>query len=44
MDMKYVKPIVDIYEEEVMKEIEATVASSCNCTGSGSKVCNVPTY
>ncbi len=42
--MKYVKPMVTIYDEEVMKEIEAAAASTCNCTGSGSRVCYAPTY
>lgn len=42
--MKYIKPMVIIYDEEVMKEIEAAAASTCHCTGSGSRVCYAPTY
>ena len=35
--MKYVKPVVIIYDEEVMKEIEAAAGSKCHCqSGNGS--------
>jgi hypothetical protein len=34
--MKYVKPKVVIYDEELMREIEA-FAGSCKCTGQGSR-------
>lgn len=42
--MKYVKPTVTIYDEEVMQEINAAATSTCNCTGNGSRVCYAPTY
>ena len=42
--MKYMKPQVAIYDEEVMQELEAAAGSTCNCTSSGSKVCYSPTY
>ena len=39
-NMKYEKPVVIIYDEEVMKEIEALASSNtCHCTSSGSKAC-----
>lgn len=34
--MKYVKPVVVIYDEELMREIEA-FASSCKCTKQGAR-------
>lgn len=37
--MKYEKPIVLIYDKEVMEEIEALASSTCHCTASGSRVC-----
>lgn len=37
--MAYVKPMVIIFDEEIMKEIEAAARSSCHCTAGGSKVC-----
>ena len=40
--MEYERPIVTIYDEEVMKEIVALAASNCNCTAKGSKVCYKP--
>lgn len=42
--MKYMKPQVAIYNEEVMQELEAAAGSTCNCTSKGSKVCYAPTY
>lgn len=42
--MKYMKPQVIIYDEEVIKELEAAASSTCNCTSGGSKVCYAPTY
>ena len=36
--MKYEKPTVIIYDEEVMKELEAMASSKCHCTSSGSRV------
>jgi hypothetical protein len=42
--MKYMKPQVTIYDEEVMLELEAAAASTCNCTSEGSKVCYIPSY
>lgn len=38
--MKYEKPIVLIYDEEVMEEIEALAGSTCNCSSSGSIACH----
>lgn len=37
--MKYERPRVIIYDEEVMREIEVLASSTCNCTSGGSKVC-----
>lgn len=43
--MKYQRPVVLIYDEEVMQEIRALAASNtCNCSASGSKVCYQPKY
>lgn len=42
--MKYIRPTVTIYDESVMREIEAAASSTCHCTGSGSRVCYAPTY
>ncbi len=42
--MKYVKPMVTIYDEEVMKEIEAAAASTCHCSSGYSRICYAPTF
>jgi hypothetical protein len=42
--MEYVKPTVVIYDEAVVKEIEATFVSTCHCTASGARASPQPTY
>jgi len=43
--MQYVKPTAIIYDEEVMKEIEAAALSAtCHCNMGGSRVCYAPIY
>lgn len=42
--MVYIKPTAVIYDQEVMKEIEAAAASTCHCTASGARVCHKPLY
>ena len=37
--MEYEKPTILIYDEEVLKELQAMASSKCNCTASGSRVC-----
>lgn len=36
--MAYEKPMVTIYDEETLAEIELSARSSCHCTMGGSKV------
>ena len=36
--MRYEKPILIIYDEEVMEEIELAASSTCHCTQSGARV------
>lgn len=36
--MAYEKPVVVVYDEETLIEIEVSASSSCHCTMGGSRV------